>query len=223
MTMQPPVSLWSGVKPAKKPTAQPVAPAPNVPAVEPPDSNARWAMVLGDDLTMQSFDDAGNPLETTMRIDRQTGRMEILKDPVKPLEVATKQYVDATAGQGGGLVTKMYVDEQDALRVLKSGDTMSGPLTLPGDPTANTHAATKQYVDAHAGTGSTEWDDITGKPTTFPPAPHNHAISEITGLQAALDSKIPEAPSDGKSYGRRNVGWDWVVSHTNDIVDGGNF
>jgi hypothetical protein len=36
----------------------------------------------------------------------------------------------------------------DALRVLKSGDTMSGPLTLPGDPTQPLHAATKQYVDS---------------------------------------------------------------------------
>jgi hypothetical protein len=30
---------------------------------------------------------------------------------------------------------------------LKAGDTMTGPLVLPGDPTANLQAATKQYVD----------------------------------------------------------------------------
>lgn len=34
---------------------------------------------------------------------------------------------------------------------------------------------------------------------------------------------FPEAPLNGKSYGRRNAGWDNVVSHTDDIVDGGNF
>jgi hypothetical protein len=33
-------------------------------------------------------------------------------------------------------------------RVAKSGDTMTGDLTLPGAPTLNLHAATKAYVDA---------------------------------------------------------------------------
>jgi len=33
-------------------------------------------------------------------------------------------------------------------RVAKSGDTMTGDLTLPGAPTLNLHAATKGYVDA---------------------------------------------------------------------------
>jgi len=32
-------------------------------------------------------------------------------------------------------------------KVSKSGDTMTGDLTLPNDPTENLHAATKQYVD----------------------------------------------------------------------------
>jgi roadblock/LC7 domain-containing protein len=33
------------------------------------------------------------------------------------------------------------------------------------------------------------WTAITGKPTTFTPAAHNHPISEVTGLQSALDGK----------------------------------
>ena len=33
--------------------------------------------------------------------------------------------------------------------VLKAGDTMTGALTLAGDPTKNLQAATKQYVDNH--------------------------------------------------------------------------
>ena len=35
----------------------------------------------------------------------------------------------------------------DGLRVLKAGDTMTGPLVLPADPTLALQAATKQYVD----------------------------------------------------------------------------
>ncbi len=33
------------------------------------------------------------------------------------------------------------------------------------------------------------WDDVTGKPSNFPPADHGHEISDVNGLQSALDSK----------------------------------
>lgn len=32
-------------------------------------------------------------------------------------------------------------------KVSKAGDTMTGPLVLPGAPTEDLHAVTKQYVD----------------------------------------------------------------------------
>ena len=36
--------------------------------------------------------------------------------------------------------------------------------------------------------GSVAWEDVTGKPSTFPPSTHQHAISDVTGLQDALDN-----------------------------------
>ena len=36
-------------------------------------------------------------------------------------------------------------------KVNKTGDTMTGPLVLPGDPTSDLQAATKKYVDEHSG------------------------------------------------------------------------
>jgi len=33
------------------------------------------------------------------------------------------------------------------------------------------------------------WSEITSKPTTFAPSTHSHAISDVTGLQTALDGK----------------------------------
>lgn len=33
------------------------------------------------------------------------------------------------------------------------------------------------------------WSDLSGVPATFPASPHNHAVSEVTGLQNALDEK----------------------------------
>jgi hypothetical protein len=39
------------------------------------------------------------------------------------------------------------------------------------------------------GGGSVAWDDVTGKPATFPPSAHNHSIAEVTNLQTTLDGK----------------------------------
>jgi len=33
------------------------------------------------------------------------------------------------------------------------------------------------------------WTEVSAKPSTFPPSTHSHVISEVTGLQTALDSK----------------------------------
>jgi hypothetical protein len=56
--------------------------------------------------------------------------------PAQPADAVNKAYVDAavtTVGSGS------YVS--------KAGDTMTGPLTLAGDPTAPSQAATRNYVD----------------------------------------------------------------------------
>jgi hypothetical protein len=37
--------------------------------------------------------------------------------------------------------------------------------------------------------GSIAWDNVTSKPSTFAPSAHAHPISEVTGLQTALDGK----------------------------------
>ncbi len=41
-----------------------------------------------------------------------------------------------------------------------------------------------------AGTAaSVPWSGVTGKPTTFTPSSHTHAVAQVTGLQDALDGK----------------------------------
>ena len=39
------------------------------------------------------------------------------------------------------------------------------------------------------GGGPVAWDDVTSKPSTFPPSSHTHVINDVTGLQSALDGK----------------------------------
>lgn len=60
-----------------------------------------------------------------------------------------------------GSATDVTATFAESIYVLKTGDTMTGPLKLSGDPTANLHAVTKQYVD------NSFWDYYgTADPTT---------------------------------------------------------
>jgi hypothetical protein len=56
------------------------------------------------------------------------------------------------------------------------------------------------------GGGSVAWGDVTGKPSTFTPSAHTHAIADVTGLQTALDGKrsalyTPMVPAAGEFIG----------------------
>lgn len=98
-----------------------------------------------------------------------TGFLTLHQHPSSDLHAATKKYVDESALRGGvltgllslpssiplsdptNLVPKSYVDSEVAKAVRKSGDTMTGALTLHALPSAPLHAATKSYVDNLAG------------------------------------------------------------------------
>lgn len=46
------------------------------------------------------------------------------------------------------------------------------------------------------GGGASSWDELTGKPTVFPPSAHTHAISDVTGLAPRLDSLDTNTPTE---------------------------
>ena len=48
-------------------------------------------------------------------------------------------------------------------------------------------------VDVAEVADAVAWTGVTGKPATFAPSAHAHPISEVTGLQGALDAKAPLA------------------------------
>ena len=63
------------------------------------------------------------------------------------------------------------------------------------DTKLNTEAGYTVYT---AGTAtSVPWSGVTGKPSTYTPSAHTQAISTITGLQAALDSKAVNSDMTG--------------------------
>lgn len=68
--------------------------------------------------------------------------------------------------------------------------------------------------------GASTWDELTGKPTEFPPESHNHEQSEVDGLEDRLEAiedsitsggGFVDAPNDGKLYGRESEAWAEVV------------
>ena len=63
------------------------------------------------------------------------------------VEVIEESGISGVIGSTTEIVNKTYVDSNLATKVNKGGDTMTGPLTLSGNPVDPLHAATKQYVD----------------------------------------------------------------------------
>lgn len=57
------------------------------------------------------------------------------------------------------------------------------------DDISGLREAISQEVPGGGTGGPVAWNDITGKPAAFPPENHVHGISNITGLQMALDAK----------------------------------
>jgi hypothetical protein len=94
-------------------------------------------------------------------------------------------------GALGSTVNRVYVNIQDfgatAASQVPAGGTTGQVLTKVNNTDYNVVWATPS-----AG-GSVAWADITGKPSTFPPDTHLHGISDVTGLQGALDAKAPLA------------------------------
>lgn len=84
--------------------------------------------------------------------------------------------------------TDLWVDE--------TGDAMTGPLTLPGDPTEPLHAATKQYVDRpRPDLGVPPGYSIVGE-TPVPPPGFSHHGERI--LSSTAWSQLADAPLGGR-------------------------
>lgn len=66
-------------------------------------------------------------------------------------QAATEAAQDAADKAQDAETTANNIAGSLAGKVNKTGDTMTGPLVLPGDPTEDNQAATKGYVDNHGG------------------------------------------------------------------------
>ena len=111
----------------------------------------------------------------------------------------TKQLADtvvAVSPWAMSFLTQSSVEEGlDNIGVVyKAGDTMTGPLTLPGAPTATNHAATKGYVDTEVGTRVAKAGDTMTGPLTLPGAPTaaNHAATKAY-VDTEVDARVAKS------------------------------
>ena len=56
-----------------------------------------------------------------------------------------------------------------------------------------------EYLEAQGGDVSVSWADVSGKPSTFAPDTHTHAIGDIDGLTAALADKADASDLTAKA------------------------
>ena len=132
----------------------------------------------------------------------------------KTFSLVPKSSQDASGGTD--LVRKSQIDNLLATKAALASPSLTGSPTAP-TPVAGTNStqiATTAFVnDAIVGFGAGDmarstydsdsdgkvdaaevadaapWSGITGKPTSFAPSSHSHAIGQITGLQSALNGK----------------------------------
>lgn len=118
-------------------------------------------------------------------------------------------------------VTKQYTDNQDALKVTKAGDTMTGLLVLSADPSAALGAATKQYVDGKVAGGG----GITRSISTISGATTALAVANTDYVyicSAALTLTLPTAVGNKNLYTvkRTGTGNITVATTSSQTIDG---
>lgn len=108
-------------------------------------------------------------------------------------QVSAADITDATAVGRNILTAPLTVNARNALDIW----TGTRALLDAGTDTAERTWDAKElheYVTETAASagGASSWDDLTGKPSTFPPAAHTHAQADVTGLETALAGKVDE-------------------------------
>lgn len=153
-------------------------------------------------IVLSGLPTAGNQAASKQYIDNS---ISVLNDAISngdaSLQAQITDVVQDVAVLRTDPVTKTYVDNQDALKLNKAGDSMSGALSLNGNPTANLHAVPKQYVDSAVTTLTSGKLDKAGGTMTGtlvlasdPSAPLQPATKQyVDGIQSTLQGNLNAA------------------------------
>lgn len=98
------------------------------------------------------------------------------------------------------------------------------PIPLTTDPTDpdSPEGALPVTIHGIGGGDSTPvaWNEVTGKPSTFPPATHTHTVAQVDGLQSTLDSLENKTVAWGDVTGKPSTFAPATHTHTVAQVDG---
>jgi hypothetical protein len=106
---------------------------------------------------------------------------------------AASASVAATATNATNANVALAVDDLNSANVIKQWvGTVAQYNALGSYDPYTYYALTDGETPGGGGGGGTTvaWDDVTGKPSTFPPSAHTHAITDVIGLQSSLDGKL---------------------------------
>jgi hypothetical protein len=165
--------------------------------------------------------------------------------PSQQISFVIPQGPQGIQGAGGpyttiqaGTVTTGAAGSAAKIDTVTSGSTVTLNFTIPRgvDGTANLADETPQPLGvARAGSALTAaradhvhavpviaYGNLTGVPSTFTPATHQHAISDVTNLQAALDAK-QVAGSYVTLDGSGKIPSSVLPSYVDDIVEAANY
>ena len=94
-----------------------------------------------------------------------------------------------TGDCGGNVALQNFLSAQDSLGLI-TDSTSPGTAAGGGDMLKSAYDSNDDGVVNEAVLAQTApWAGLTGVPSTFAPSTHNHIISDVTGLQTALDGK----------------------------------
>lgn len=141
---------------------------------------------------------------STVMIRSSEGKAEV-EAPTQDKQIANKAYVDSKVSNAAVSwvnlsgkpatfppdahthtqedITDLPKSSQEATANTLAVRGTSGRLTV-GTPSSTSDATTKAYVDSMFASNGSKWEDITGKPDTFPPSVHTHTMSQISDLPA---------------------------------------
>lgn len=132
--------------------------------------------LLGDDNLAIKVSPNGSAFVSAIVADKTTGALTLAVDlPITEGGTGASSASAALANLGG-LAASAYT-ASDVLAKIKTVDGSGSGLDA-------------DVLDGQEGNYYLAWGNLTGKPSTFPPSAHSHAIADVTGLQAALDATL---------------------------------
>ena len=174
-----------------------------------------WRLTFGATaFTVDYLGSDGSFLQSPLTINDDNS-VSVLQDPVDPLDVATKGYVDNKSGlidapSDGSSYGRRNGAWNPVLPltggVVSGGTAFTAGIILASPSNLNLGGGTAGQVLTKAGlAGQVAWSDV--PPSGIPDAPGDGNTYGRRNFDWEIVDEFPEAPFDGQTYGRQDGAW----------------